>query len=421
MKSMGLFFVIFGCISLLLIKNVNAQILVYDIKVVTDHQLKQLTVESEIKIKTLKTDDYDLLLNGAVQNLSITSGGKPVSFAHLNQSPNQFINGRLLNIKGLQPNAINTLSFKYQLPVSAINYWDPDHMQFGVKITDGLETGMYSAWLPLPLNNGNFSYQLTVDTPANFKVVGNGNILNQGNQWTVTSNQPQFDVPLLISNKIQTETIVSEAGTVELVHFGLPLERVNKLANNINEITALFSAKFGPVASAGKYQFAFVPRNNNPSYSRKGFAVINNYGSEVTRFSTLAHEIAHFWWNGADSASWEDWLNESFAEYAALIAIEEEFGDDVHTKTTTNFAKVASQAPAIWQLARDHEQSTLSLYRKGPLILEQLKQKIGEDDFYQFLRELNLNKIKTTSAALDHLKSSVSSEAELQLRQSLQQ
>jgi len=32
------------------------------------------------------------------------------------------------------------------------------------------------------------------------------------------------------------------------------------------------------------------------------------------------------WWANAPVNSWEDWLNESFAEYSALMAVRELFG-----------------------------------------------------------------------------------------------
>ncbi|MHC1695412.1 MAG: hypothetical protein AB9835_09120 [Eubacteriales bacterium] len=37
--------------------------------------------------------------------------------------------------------------------------------------------------------------------------------------------------------------------------------------------------------------------------------------------SLLAHELGHNWFAGADTSSWEDWLNETGAEWAALLYI----------------------------------------------------------------------------------------------------
>ena len=62
-----------------------------------------------------------------------------------------------------------------------------------------------------------------------------------------------------------------------------------------------------------------------------------------------------------------------------------------------------------------------TLYRKGPLVLEELKRAIGDQHFYHFLNVLNRQQIKTTSEALLALKNTVSKEAEALLRTSLQQ
>jgi aminopeptidase N len=37
--------------------------------------------------------------------------------------------------------------------------------------------------------------------------------------------------------------------------------------------------------------------------------------------SLIAHETGHFWWTGAETDSWHDWLNEAFAEYANMLYI----------------------------------------------------------------------------------------------------
>ena len=55
-------------------------------------------------------------------------------------------------------------------------------------------------------------------------------------------------------------------------------------------------------------------------YRRKDFMwcpVLGNNIHEITRL--FAHETAHIWCTGANSGSWEDWLNETAAEWAVLL------------------------------------------------------------------------------------------------------
>lgn len=56
------------------------------------------------------------------------------------------------------------------------------------------------------------------------------------------------------------------------------------------------------------------------SYRRKDFMWCPSLGDNEVEISWLfAHETAHIWCAGADTNSWEDWLNETTAEWASLL------------------------------------------------------------------------------------------------------
>mgnify|MGYP000812131833 FL=1 len=56
------------------------------------------------------------------------------------------------------------------------------------------------------------------------------------------------------------------------------------------------------------------------AYQRKGLMWCSSIGSnEIEAARLLAHETAHNWCRGADCNSWEDWLNETTAEWSVLL------------------------------------------------------------------------------------------------------
>ncbi len=56
------------------------------------------------------------------------------------------------------------------------------------------------------------------------------------------------------------------------------------------------------------------------TYGRRGLLWCSTFGETETDIIALwAHETAHNWCHGADTNSWEDWLNETTAEWAALL------------------------------------------------------------------------------------------------------
>lgn len=293
------------------------------------------------------------------------------------------------------------MHINYKLDISSINYWNSGNVPADFTKENGFEVGMYSAWYPIEMSKGNFHYEINVKAPKGYQILANGEVSKQETtKWKVLSNVRQFDIPLIISNRLERKVYNFNGSIIELSHFGKSQEEVDNLANDIQSILTLYNERFGDVSQTGIMRFAFVPRDNRASYSRKGFSAINSSGSELVTFSTIAHEIGHFWWAGADSASWEDWLNESFAEFSALLAIKLKYGDKKYSDRIASFSNMSQNSPPIWGLDRASDISTLVLYKKGPIILTQAQTKFGKRKFNKVARSLiGLNK-KNTNAFL---------------------
>ncbi len=87
----------------------------------------------------------------------------------------------------------------------------------------------------------------------------------------------------------------------------------------------------------------------------------------------LAHEAAHFWWTLAPADTWEDWLNESFAEYSALLLIRDRFGEEEFRTRMDRKRESAEGTPPIWGFDRGDtstEEKSMQvqavLYNAGP-------------------------------------------------------
>jgi hypothetical protein len=253
---------------------------------------------------------------------------------------------------------------------------------------------MHSAWLPFDIKNGNFSYQLSIDAPKDFVVTGNGSVTVVDNKtyqrWSINSVMKQFDVPLLVGKKLQTQAYSFEGNAIEISHFGLSSDKIDALAKDVGQILELFNDKFGSTSNrGGNFRFIFVPRNDGPSFSRKGLAVISAGRSDAGTYSTIAHEIGHFWWNKGDSSSWQDWLSESFAEYSALLAYQSKYSVEEYNQKLEKYKKYSKGTVPIWDIDRQSEAAYVSIYIKGSLIMQALRQRLGDKIFFKFLQTLN--------------------------------
>ena len=105
----------------------------------------------------------------------------------------------------------------------------------------------------------------------------------------------------------------------------------------------------------------------------------------------------------APSTSWEDWLNESFAEYSALMALRERFGDATFHEFLRGKNERVKDLPPILGLQREDENAFNVLYDKGPIILGKLESKVGKETFIKILRESSRRKVRLTRDFMDVL------------------
>jgi hypothetical protein len=96
------------------------------------------------------------------------------------------------------------------------------------------------------------------------------------------------------------------------------------LANNYFEAyikAAGFCRNLFGTNRLSKGTLAILP-DENPynGYSRESLIVLGGFTDDISYAQhLLAHEIAHNWCRGADAFTWKDWLNETTAEWSALL------------------------------------------------------------------------------------------------------
>jgi len=157
-----------------------------------------------------------------------------------------------------------------------------------------------------------------------------------------------------------------------------------------------------------KYDQVFVPEYSVGATENAGCVIFTDqllFRSRVTdtlhelRASVILHELAHMWFGDLVTMKWWDdlWLNESFAEFCAVLASAEATR---YTDAWTTFATgrkawgyAQDQLPSTHPIAADV--ATLSeaianfdgiSYAKGASVLRQLVATIGRDSFFAGIR-----------------------------------
>jgi len=122
--------------------------------------------------------------------------------------------------------------------------------------------------------------------------------------------------------------------------------------------------------------------------------VYYNFNEYIGTEKIIAHEIAHQWWYSTvgNDIFKDAWLDESFAEYSALLYLQEKEGEEVFQNYLREFQSSAALADAdmggklkvgssVAEFAGTGYYTNI-VYEKGALFLDTLRTQMGEEAFF---------------------------------------
>lgn len=285
---------------------------------------------------------------------------------------------------------------------------------------DWIELALYSAWFPVGVDLGRFTYELNVAVDPDYKVTGSGDIRTTApGSYEIRQASDTFDIVLMASSRIQMRKV---GESLRLDSIGLNEGEAARVAAASATVMERLGQWFGP-ASSSRLTVIFTPRDSGGGYSRPGMVCYSRWtlGADDRLLRGLAHEMAHLWWTGAPVETWEDWLNEGFAEYTALMVIRDRLGEAAFQKAITDLEQEVQGAPPVWGISRSDNRAYTVLYEKGALILYRLEKQIGKEAFARYLKALVQGKVHSVQEALALLATSNSPEASATLERMLRE
>lgn len=266
-------------------------------------------------------------------------------------------------------------------------------------------------WYPSnnhPLDKATYNLRITVPEP--YVVAANGLLIDTTDNGDTTTYDWQTDDPMAsYLTAIYIGEFVVEETTLES---GLPIrnyfladdaERWSEEFAVQGEMVSYFNELFGAYPF-DVYGSIVVPDDVMPAALET--QTLSVFGESSVNPTTIAHELVHQWFgNSVSPAAWEDiWLNEGFATYGEALWVENTDGADGYNEYITvlhDFAGEASlAAPADPGIA---ELFGASVYVRGGLVLHALRAELGDDVFFDILREYHARFADSAATSSDFI------------------
>jgi aminopeptidase N len=288
---------------------------------------------------------------------------------------------------------------------------------------DAVELAVYCAWYPLQSSPARSTYDVTAHVAPPWRAAGAGEVTQPApGTWRVRQPLPTVDITVVASPALKERTLAANGTELHLYWAGLPEAKVEAAARSSLAVLQMYQEWFGP-AAAPRLTLFFSDRTRGGGYARPGYITYTaDYITglpEAALTRALTHEIAHLWWHLGAGESWEDWLNESFAEYSALLAVRQIHGAAAFDAMLAAHAQGAANTPPLRGFDRRSNSAEATLYQKGPMILNAAEQRLGSKTFLAFLAALNRDQVATTDGVLTVLERVGNREARLEVERLL--
>ncbi|MGE8299670.1 MAG: M1 family aminopeptidase [Sphingobacterium paramultivorum] len=352
--------------------------------------LKIINASFKIKYLNTGTNDIQFYINKNSEIRSLDYGNKAIKYEILEVIEDL----KKVSIQNGFPSKFD-LYISYSYPLDRI-----ENKVFAYN-PNWIELSLYTGWFPVNIEDKNYSYRLEFSVPKNYEIIGNGDIKEESQNTIIVNNNNHFDIPLVLSNRFQR--FKSYNTKIKFFSVQLSSEKIREIKESSSAMYNFYQSNYGNSLTESLV-ITVNPFEHDMSYARRGFislSLLDGYG--LIDKKVLAHEIAHLWWQNAKTGVWEDWLNESFAEYSTLKWLEKTFSPEIFAKQLRKYEEAYKKTTKISQTKTGDSNWHSVAYYKGPYILYQLEKNIGEEKMLKFMRMVHENKISTTEKLIDVL------------------
>ncbi len=277
---------------------------------------------------------------------------------------------------------------------------------------DIIEINRYGVWLPCELSQTvSISTELT-GCGDYFLVKGEFD----GDWWRYSAGE--WDMNLILYRKSVLKTVSGKH--IDIYYADGSLNGAAEFSKNVFEDVLDYYTKElfqGGYDKHTEMACLYPALTSGGAYKRDGLIVCISPGNDEKEAVTVnAHELAHEWCSGADCGSWEDWLNETTAEWSMLLYCLDRGKTDIFDAM---IGEHLAKAPGLPTIKTDDGSRPEGVHTKGTVLFYELFKAFGAETIKSIIKIFIRLDMKTTERLLDEMRNQGLSEAAAALEKGL--
>jgi aminopeptidase N len=259
-------------------------------------------------------------------------------------------------------------------------------------------------WWPAKqdLNDKIDSLDIFVVAPSTYKAASNGVLVSEiitgpskTTYWKHRYPIAAYLVAIAVSDyTVFTDQVALSNGTLNVVNYvyNETLSQAQLALNEMNDHLVFFDSLFIPYPFMNE-KYGHAQFNWGGGMEHQTISFVGGFTYEL-----LAHELAHMWFGDhVTCGSWQDlWLNEGFATYSTGLCYER-FSPNLYWKIwKSNQVNFITSSPDGSVFVTDTTSISRLFdarltYSKAAMLLHMIRWKIGDNDFFEALRNYQNN------------------------------
>lgn len=348
----------------------------YSIDLVINHKTKEFSFLCDVKLDDF-TEEIDFIIYQGVQIESIKSGNIFLEYDEFDFNEIQFFpESKKITISGIKS---HDLKIQYKCKLESIAY------NINSINDNWIELNMYSPWYPVRIDVPSANFDIKISGLEDFQVI-HGNRIDGIWQLKFIDEVDAYVIGFkdFKYNGLRDESTDINIFSSKTSNLSLPVE----FDVLLKDIYDFYTDLFGMGEVSLKLNVAVMDRLSGGGYFRDDLIVLSSEErSELDWIHFFSHELAHKWWKGADTTSWEDWLNESTAEFSSWLFIEKSLGESIAEEVAFEHDDEIRRCPPLRSLEQDIKHVYFSRF-KGARVLKSIDEQYGRDELIQCMKIL---------------------------------